>query len=115
LLDGLLPELEVALDVSRVVRASVEALAASSARLDLDDVAAALRAIDADGHGLGIFAPRVAGARQKLAVATGLDDHGLAAIVAFVVGHADGHGRRALAVGPEVLRGLALRVGRAAE
>src|SRR6188508_3807642 len=38
LVDRLLPQLEVALDVGRVVGAAIKAAAATTARLDLDDV-----------------------------------------------------------------------------
>src|SRR5258708_36435105 len=66
----LLPAPEVALDgLGRIVRAAVEALAAPSLRLDLDDVSAALRAVAADRHRLRVLSARVARAGQELPVA----------------------------------------------
>src|SRR6185436_925772 len=113
LIDRLLPELEVALDVGRVVRAAVEAAATAPARFDLDDVPSAFGAGDAERDRLGVLTTGVTGARQELAVAARLDHHRLAALVALVIGDANRERGRARAVA-QVLRDLALRVRGAA-
>src|ERR1019366_5387834 len=111
--DGLLPELEVALDgFVLVVRAAVERLPAALLRANLDEVPPALGAGDAERHRLRVLALRVAGARQERAVPPAADDHRLAALVAV---DARLLVDRGLAVLPEVARVLALGVVRAAE
>src|SRR3569832_2374555 len=90
-----------------VVGAAVEGAAAALARPDLDDVAAALGAGHAERDGASVLARGVAGAGEELAEAAGLDDHGLAALVAGDVGLLDLRGGAALA---EILGALALGV-----
>src|ERR1700722_5126231 len=109
LLDGLLPELEVALDgFVRVVRAAVERAPAALLRADLEEVAAALGAGHADGDGTRVLARGVARARDELAESPGLDDHGLAALVACDARLARGcAGEGAVAARAEVARVLA--------
>src|SRR5206468_5504163 len=102
LLDGLLPQLEIALHRLVVpVRAALERLAALLPRSHLDEVATALGAGDAERNRLRVLAPGVAAAREKLAVASAADHHRLAALVADGVGRSR---HRAVAVGPEVTR-----------
>src|SRR6202012_209009 len=85
--DGLLPELEVALDgFVLVVRAAVEGLAPALLRSDLDEIPPALGAGDAERHRLRVLALGVAGARQEGAVPPAADDHRLAALVAVDAG-----------------------------
>src|SRR5262249_43121048 len=79
---------------------------------DLDDVAAALRARDAERDGPRVLAAGVAGAREELAEAAGLDDHRLAALVADDRRLAHDRGGAIL---PGILRALALGVALARE